>query len=49
VEYPGGNEVVVIIPALEYVRGQKVYWELRDLDADKTWITARVEVEKDRV
>jgi len=43
------NEAVAIIPALTYVRGQKVYWEMRDLDADKTWISARVEVEQDKV
>lgn len=43
------NEAVAIIPALTYVRGQKVYWEMRDLDADKTWIAARVVVEEDKV
>jgi hypothetical protein len=43
------NEIIATIPALVYVRGQKVYWELRDVTADKTWITAKVEVERDRV
>jgi hypothetical protein len=43
------NEVVAVIPALEYNKSFKVYWELRDLDADKTWIQARVKVEEDKV
>lgn len=43
------NEVVATIPALTYVRGEKVYWEMRDTDADKTWISARVVVEEDKV
>lgn len=43
------NEAVATIPALEYVRSQKVYWELRDLDANKTWISAKVEVQRDKV
>lgn len=43
------NEVVATIPALPYVRGEKVYWELRDLDANKTWITAKVAVQQDKV
>jgi hypothetical protein len=43
------NEVVAVIPALTYVKGQKVYWELRDLDADKTWISARIAVQEDKV
>lgn len=47
--YQNTNEVVATIPALVYMRGQKVYWEMRDLDANKTWIVARVVVQQDRV
>ena len=43
------NEVVATIPALSYARGQKIYWELRDVDADKTWITAKIVVQEDKV
>lgn len=49
VTYSGPSEIVVVIPPLTYSRTEKVYWELRDSDADKTWITAPVKVERDRV
>lgn len=53
VETPVGvqnlNEVVATIPPLVYARGEKVYWEMRDLDANRTWITARVIVQQDKV
>lgn len=49
VEIQNMNEVIATIPSLTYVRGQKTYWEMRDLDADRTWIVARVVVQQDKV
>lgn len=39
------NVAVISIPSLP--RGVKIYWELRDSAADKTWLTGRINVAKD--
>ena len=51
VQYQNTNEVVVTVPALTYTnnKNHKTYWELRDLDADKTWVVAQVKIQKDKV